>query len=85
MQRMILVSYVRKVPVLFLWDLREIKCFVDFLATGEPPLCMAVSVLFALRNAIDDARRDAGDEAWYRFGKTDILFAKIQKSYFLSV
>ncbi|CAG7828319.1 unnamed protein product [Allacma fusca] len=29
-------------------------------ATGEPPLCMGISVLFALRHAIYAARRDAG-------------------------
>lgn len=40
-----------------------------FLATGEPPLCMSVSVFFALRNAIDAARKDAGDDEWYRMGK----------------
>jgi len=29
-------------------------------ATGEPPLCLGVTVLFALRDAIDSARKDAG-------------------------
>lgn len=35
-------------------------------ATGEPPLCMAVSVFFALRNAIDAARSDAGNSEWFQ-------------------
>lgn len=35
-------------------------------ATGEPPLCMSVSVLFALRNAVDAARSDAGNSDWYQ-------------------
>ncbi len=38
-------------------------------ATGEPPLCMSVSVLFALRSAVDAARSDAGNPGWYRMGK----------------
>ena len=39
-----------------------------FLATGEHPLCMSVSVLFAIRNAIDAAREDAGNMEWYQLG-----------------
>jgi len=35
-------------------------------ATGEPPICMSISVLFALRNAIDAARKDAGQPEWYQ-------------------
>jgi len=35
-------------------------------ATGEPPLCMSVSVLFAIRNAIDAARDDGGNVEWYQ-------------------
>jgi len=34
-------------------------------ATGEPPLCMSVSVLFALRHALDAARTEAGHPGWY--------------------
>lgn len=37
-------------------------------ATGEPPLCLAVTVLFALKNAIDSARKDAGNTDWYQIG-----------------
>ncbi|KAK7794360.1 hypothetical protein R5R35_007242 [Gryllus longicercus] len=37
-------------------------------ATGEPPLCMSCVVLFALRNALDSARKNAGkSEKWYKF------------------
>jgi len=35
-------------------------------ATGEPPLCSSVCVLFALKNAIDSARKDAGNTDWYQ-------------------
>jgi len=35
-------------------------------AVGEPPLCMSVCVLFALRNAIDSARADAGNTEYYQ-------------------
>lgn len=42
----------------------------DFLlATGEPPLCMAVNVVFALRNALNSARRDAGISDYYQIGQ----------------
>jgi xanthine dehydrogenase/oxidase len=34
-------------------------------ATGEPPLCMSSCVLFAMRNAIDSARADAGNTDYY--------------------
>ncbi|XP_024942171.1 xanthine dehydrogenase 1 isoform X2 [Cephus cinctus] len=35
-------------------------------ATGEPPLCMSCSVLFAIRAALNSARADAGNtDAWY--------------------
>lgn len=39
-------------------------------ATGEPALCMAVVVPFALRHALDSARKDGGSkDAWYQLGK----------------
>ena len=46
------------------------KIEIDFVlkATGEPPICLASSVFFALRNAVDDARRDAGELDWYQMG-----------------
>ena len=45
-------------------------CFDMNIATGEPPLCMAVSVFFALRNAIDAARNDAGNSEWFQMGNS---------------
>ncbi|XP_065561755.1 uncharacterized protein LOC136028074 isoform X2 [Artemia franciscana] len=36
-------------------------------AVGEPPLCLSVSVLNALRHAISSARKDAGIEKWFQF------------------
>lgn len=40
----------------------------SILATGEPPLNLSCSVIFALRNAIDSARRDVGNNEWYQMG-----------------
>ena len=51
-----------------------------FPATGEPPICMSISVLFALRNAIDAARKDAGQPEWYQLGK--YLLQKSQWDWF---
>ncbi|XP_014254822.1 xanthine dehydrogenase-like [Cimex lectularius] len=36
-------------------------------ATGEPPFCLSCSVLFSIRNAVESARKDAGqtDEKWF--------------------
>ncbi|CAG0880344.1 unnamed protein product [Cyprideis torosa] len=36
-------------------------------ATGEPPLCMSVSTLFAVKAAIDSARIDSGNSGWWEF------------------
>lgn len=46
------------------------RCFILYhlkiSATGEPSLCMSIVVTFALRHAIDSARRDAGiEEKWF--------------------
>jgi len=39
-------------------------------ATGEPPLCMSCVILFALRNALNAARQDAGKpDEWYKMSK----------------
>lgn len=36
-------------------------------ATGEPAVCLSVGVLFAIRRAIESARKDAGlKEKWLR-------------------
>jgi len=35
-------------------------------ATGEPPLCSSISVLFAIKNAIYAARQDAGHNEWFQ-------------------
>lgn len=47
-----------------------------FTATGEPPLCMSVSVFFAIRCAIDAARGDAGNLEWQSMG--NCLYCKHQ-------
>lgn len=49
-------------------------------ATGEPPLCMSVVVIFALRHALESARSDAGiTDQWFEMGAPstpDTLFLK---------
>ena len=35
--------------------------------TGEPAVLMAISVLFAIRDALDSSRRDGGQTAWWPF------------------
>lgn len=48
-------------------------------ATGEPAFCMAIVVIFALRNALTSARTDAGlpvDE-WFHLGSActpDVIY-----------
>lgn len=40
---------------------------LSILATGEPSLCLSVSVVFAIRRAIESARTDAGiKEKWFQ-------------------
>lgn len=44
-------------------------CTCSVTAIGEPPLCMSCSVLFALRYALDSARKEAGKpDEWYQIG-----------------
>lgn len=39
-------------------------------ATGEPALCLAISVPFALRHALDSVRKDSGSkDVWYQMGR----------------
>lgn len=43
--------------------------FMRSKATGEPPCCLAVSVIFALQHAMQSARHDAGlQKEWIRLG-----------------
>ncbi|XP_037902815.1 xanthine dehydrogenase-like isoform X2 [Hermetia illucens] len=43
--------------------------FLRSKATGEPASCLAISVLFALRHALDSSRADAGiTEKWFHLG-----------------
>lgn len=35
-------------------------------AVGEPPFFLGASVLFALKEAVYSARKDAGYEGWFR-------------------
>ena len=37
-----------------------------FQAIGEPPLFLASSVFFAIREAIAEARKEAGLDEWFR-------------------
>lgn len=54
----------------------KIYLIITFLATGEPPICMSSSVFFALRNAVDAARKDAGESPWYQMGALNLTFFK---------
>ena len=43
---------------------------------GEPPLCMSCSALFAVKRAIEEARKDMGNEDFFplcKFVRTAIL------------
>lgn len=42
--------------------------------TGEPATCMAISVAFAARRAVSEARKDAGipTTKWFTIGKFKI-------------
>ena len=50
-----------------------------FVATGEPAICMAVSVFFAIRDALNSARKDSGINGWWQFGKN------VEAKYFLII
>lgn len=57
-----------------------------FSATGEPPLCMSVSVAFAIRNALHEIRaeNDPSVDPWFPLGKLQFFFfwpCKIKKEY----
>lgn len=44
--------------------------------TGEPALCLGIVVQFALRHALDSAKKDSGfKEAWYQLGTFDKIIA----------
>lgn len=38
------------------------------LATGEPPLLLSLSAVFAMRKALEAARHDAGNDEWPDIG-----------------
>jgi xanthine dehydrogenase molybdopterin-binding subunit B len=49
--------------------MNDTACIYSVTATGEPPLCMSRSILFALRYALDSARKEAGKpDEWYKIG-----------------
>ena len=52
------------------WLLLLSTIFVSKLAVGEPPLCMSCSALFALKRAIEEARKDAGNADYFPLCKT---------------
>ena len=43
--------------------------FLVSLASGEAPICLTITIVLALRNAIAAARKDAGQTGWFRMGK----------------
>ncbi len=44
-----------------------------FLGVGEPPLCMSCSALFAVKRAIEEARKDMGSEDFFPLCKESVL------------
>ncbi len=44
-----------------------------FPASGEPPLCLSCCTLFSIKNAIHEARSEAGDKQFFRLGINIIL------------
>lgn len=59
---------------------------MSFSATGEPPLCMSCGVMFALRDAINASRCDAGEpKHWLDISKCiPIILPIILFMYYLS-
>lgn len=48
---------------------------LSFQAVGEPPLCMSYGIVLAIRDALDSARKDAGNtDVWYPLGKFYLPF-----------
>jgi xanthine dehydrogenase/oxidase len=39
------------------------------IAVGEPPMCLSCSAMFAVKRAIEDARKDAGNEDLFQLCK----------------
>ena len=52
----------------------------NFLASGEAPLCLTVTIVLALRNAIAAARKDVGQTGWFRMGKSLLKCTLMGKS-----
>ena len=44
-------------------------CILCLSASGEPPLCMSCSLLFAVKRAIESARADAGNTDLFPLGE----------------
>nr|CAD7265322.1 unnamed protein product [Timema shepardi] len=62
---------VKDIPIDFRIELRRnapnLTGVLRSKATGEPPLCMSCSALFALKNALYSARQDAGaEDKWFQ-------------------
>lgn len=53
----------------YLYPTKWIK-YLNFAATGEPPLCMSSSVVFAVRDALASARKNAsGKDDWFQISE----------------
>ena len=46
-------------------------CMPPLLAVGEPPHCLSCSALFAVKRAIEDARKDGENFDFFPLGKVD--------------
>lgn len=70
------LTKIKPIKTIFMYErnLTKIKPIKDdtyvciFSVTGEPPLCLAFTVVMALRQAVASARGDAGVTGWFQMG-----------------
>ena len=52
---------------------KQLRKNFKFVASGEAPICLTITIVLALRNAIAAARKDAGQTGWFRMGKSTTM------------
>ncbi len=56
-----------------------------YAASGEPPLCMSCSLLFAVKRAIESARQDAGNNDVFPLGDCLLVCYAVYECVFHAV